>query len=124
MTEDALQPTFRVRIERDASFSADDLIAMLEKAARPRPGQEFTVRILRERFAAEVVYIRYPEAPAFEVSFAELVVAWGALWGAEKVSGMPYDLDVGECLAVIDAACRHLVHDRTSITSATTGASS
>lgn len=118
-----LQPKFSVRVERTLTFEASHLIVLLEKAARPRPGQEFTLRIHRERFSAEVVYLRYPDAPTFEVSFAEILVAWASLWSAEKVSGLPYALDVGECLAVVDAACRHLVRDRTSTTS-TTGASS
>jgi len=101
---------FQVQLAGTASVEAVDIRGMLATLAAPRPGQEFTVLDDAEHFTAEVVYLHYPDAPAFEVSYMDLARAWGELVGDGKIplDESPAALPVRDALLVVDHACAHL----------------
>ena len=110
--EQLLTPVFQVRVEGTVPVNSDEITTMLAKIAGPRPGQEFTVKIDPENFAADVVYIRLPDAPAHRVTYLELARAWGELVGEGRVYGQPDQLSTGDALQVVDRACMHITARR------------
>lgn len=111
--EQLLTAVFQVRVEGVVPVEAVEISKMLERIAGPRPGQEFTVKDDVMNFAADVVYIRLPDAPAHRVTYIELARAWGELLGDGKLSGTPAQLKTGDALQVVDRACMHITARRT-----------
>jgi len=100
--------TFRVRFDGEALVTDDMLRKLIRVANTPRPGQSYALRDLPERYAAEVVYLSAPDAPAHEVTYQQLAQAWADLFARGQVSnGLPL-LEIREAAAVIDHVCAHL----------------
>ncbi|MGW9021291.1 hypothetical protein ACWGOE_07405 [Leucobacter chromiiresistens] len=106
---DTLFPTFSVIVMQTAQVPGSEISGLLKTVAAPRPNQSVTVRDLRDEFAAEVVYLREPSAPAHRVTYRELAEAWASAVSLRRVDGDPSKLSVGDAALVVDVACGHLV---------------